>query len=152
MRILVLGGTGVLGRHVATQLLDRGQQVAVLSRRGGTRDPRATGFAGDRFGPLALIPAMRRQPIAAAEVAVAVAELAEKPAAGRVPDIGGPRVEWMPALARAVRRHRRMRVAIMPLYVPGATGRGMRGGGLLLDDSGVARGPAFADWLATQST
>jgi uncharacterized protein YbjT (DUF2867 family) len=256
MRILVLGGTGVLGRQVVSQLLDRGHAVAVLSRRGGAGDPRAEGFAGDlatgdgvekaihdaecvidcatvatfrtktaveyfdrstkligrlgaaagvrnhvvlsivgidrfefgyyqgklaqeraaldgpvpatvlratqfhefagqnldrlRLGRFAFVPTMRSQPIAAAEVAAALADIAEKPAAGRLPDIGGPRIEWMPDLARATARHRGQRVTVVPLRIPGKAGRGLREGGILLDATGVVRGPAFADWLAKQ--
>jgi len=48
--ILVTGGTGTLGRHVAARLRDAGCQVRILSRRGaetGTR-PRETG-AGVQF-------------------------------------------------------------------------------------------------------
>jgi uncharacterized protein YbjT (DUF2867 family) len=255
MRILVVGGTGMVGRFVVAELADRGHSVAVLSRRGGTPDQRAEGFAGDaatgegvaaavrdveglidcahvlttnraaavryfttatsqlgrlaadagvghyvvlsivgidgvpfgyyqgklaqeataltgqvpatilratqfhefagqnlrrfRFGPLAFMPAMRCQPIAAAEVAVALADLVDKPA-GRVPDIGGPRVEWLPDLARALVRRDRGRVAVLTLPVPGAAGRAMRRGALLLGENGVPRGPSFADWLVAE--
>lgn len=256
MRILVLGGTGVLGRHVVTRLLDRDHTVAVLSRHGGAGDPRAEAFAGDlttgagvdkaiegvdcvidcatvatfrtktaveyfdrstkllgrlgaaagvghhivlsivgidrlkfgyyegklaqeraaldgpvpatvlratqfhefagqnldrlRLGRFAFVPTMRSQPIAAAEVATALADIAERPAAGRLPDIGGPKVEWMPDLARATARHRGQRVTVVPLRIPGKAGRGLREGSILLDETGVVRGPAFADWLANQ--
>jgi hypothetical protein len=36
------------------------------------------------------------------------------------------------------------------MWIPGKTGRGMSGGAILLDETGVVRGPAFADWLAAQ--
>jgi uncharacterized protein YbjT (DUF2867 family) len=47
MRILVTGGTGVVGRHVVRAAADRGNDVVVVSRGGGTPDPRATGFRVD---------------------------------------------------------------------------------------------------------
>ena len=259
MRTLVIGGTGEVGRHTVAALLARGHEVRVLSRRGGTPDPRASGFAGDlsigaglpaaldgvdtvidvanitttnkdkavryftgsmgalhrhgpaagvthlvvlsivgcdrvafgyyqgkvaqeraaldgaipatvlratqfhefaiqnlsrfRLGPVALMPGIRCQPIAAAEVGAALAEVAEKPAAGgRVPDIGGPGIEWLPDMARAVAERLERRVRLVPLRMPGAVGRAMRAGGLLLDADGVARGPSFSAWLSTVDT
>jgi uncharacterized protein YbjT (DUF2867 family) len=255
MRILVLGGTGVVGRHVVKALADRGHEVAALSRGGSSPDPRATGYQGDlatgaglaaaldgvstvidcgnvaalrreaavRFfrtatervqklgaaagvshlvvlsivgidrvptgyyagklaqekaaldgplpasivratqfhefagqalgfggiGPIRLVPAMRSQPIAGSEVAMVLADIAEKPAVGRAPDIGGPAEESMPALSRALVRHLGQHKLVVPLRVPGAAGRAIRDGGLLLDAGGVARGPTFADWLST---
>jgi uncharacterized protein YbjT (DUF2867 family) len=254
MRTLVIGGTGEVGRHVVTALLARGHDVNVLSRRGGTPDPRAVGIAGDldtgaglpaaldgvdtvidvanvtttnrekavryftesigtvgrlgsaagvshlvvlsivgcdrvkfgyyhgkvaqeraalegpiqatvlratqfhefavqnlsrfRLGPVALMPGMRCQPIAASEVAVALADIAEKPAAGgRAADVGGPGIEWLPDMARAVSERLGPRTRVVPLRMPGAVGRAMRGDGLLLDSTGVARGPSFQEWL-----
>jgi uncharacterized protein YbjT (DUF2867 family) len=253
--MLVIGGTGEVGRHLVTALLARGHRVNVLSRRGGTPDPRAAGFVGDigtgdglpvaldgvdtvidlanvvttnreravryftgstetvgrlgaaagvghlvvlsivgcervtfgyyqgkvaqeraaldgpvpatvlratqfhefarqslsrfRLGPVALVPGMWCQPIAASEVAVALADIAEKPAVdGRAPDIGGPEIEWLPDMARAVSECLGPRTHIMPLRMPGPIGCAMRGDGLLLDSGGVARGPSFQEWLA----
>jgi uncharacterized protein YbjT (DUF2867 family) len=254
--MLVIGGTGEVGRHVVTALLVRGHRVNVLSRRGGTPDPRAVAFVGDigtgaglpaaldgvdtmidvanvlttnqekavryftestqtvgrlgaaagvshlvvlsivgcdrvafgyyrgkvaqedaalggpvpatvlratqfhefarqnlsrfRLGPVALMPGMRCQPIAASEVAMALADVAEKPAVGgRAPDVGGPEIEWLPDMARAVSECLGPRTRIVPLRMPGAIGRAMRGDALLLDSGGVARGPSFQEWLAT---
>lgn len=261
MRTLVIGGTGAVGRHVVAVLLGRGHEVNVLSRRGGTPDPRATGFAGSadsadsadsaglaaaldgvetvidvanvrttnrdaavryftgsieslgrlgsaagvshlvvlsivgcdkvkfgyyqgkvaqeraaldgpvpatvlratqfhefarqnlnrfRLGPLRLIPAMRCQPIAAVEVAAALVDAAEAPPArGRAPDVGGPGVEWLPDMARAVAARLGTPGRILPLRLPGDVGRAMRTGSLLLDGGGVARGPSFTTWLST---
>src|SRR3954469_22513831 len=47
MRILVLGGTGTVGRLAVGELAGRGHEVVALSRRGGSPDPRATGRTGD---------------------------------------------------------------------------------------------------------
>ncbi len=55
MRLLVLGGTHFLGRHVATAALDRGHDVATFTR-GVSGDPPAGARAlhGDRDDPAAL--------------------------------------------------------------------------------------------------
>ncbi|WP_298182174.1 NAD(P)H-binding protein [Saccharomonospora sp.] len=63
--------------------------------------------------PLALIPDIAMQPIAAAEAGARLAELAAARPAGRVPDLGGPEIVAAPRLARwyleATGRRRRIR-------------------------------------------
>ncbi len=39
MNVLIAGGTGFVGRHLATELLARGHDVAIMSRRPDTRRP-----------------------------------------------------------------------------------------------------------------
>jgi hypothetical protein len=102
------------------------------------------------FGPLALVPAMRIQPIAAAAVAVHLADLAEGPPLGRAPDLGGPQPDRLPVLARALMRAQPRRALVVPVPIPGPAGRAIRKGGLLLGVDGVVRGPSFVDWLASQ--
>ncbi|GIF68949.1 nucleoside-diphosphate sugar epimerase [Asanoa ishikariensis] len=256
MRVLVIGGSGVVGRPTASTLFQRGHQVAVLSR-GGTAGPAGTEafqgdlttgagldqalagvdcvvdcanvatmsraaavryftdtttllgrraeaagvkhhvvlsivgidkvpqgyfsgklaqeeavlggpvpatvlratqfheFAGQVMGQLAvgrfaLVPQMVTQPIAAAEVGAALAEVVEDGPRGRVPDIGGPRVERLPDLARQLVRHRGLGRTVVPLWLPGKAGRAMRGSGQLPGPGAVLRGPTFAEWLRDQ--
>src|SRR5690606_22756250 len=47
MRVLVIGGTGVVGRPTAMELIRRGHSVAVLSRSATGVPPGAEAFAGD---------------------------------------------------------------------------------------------------------
>lgn len=100
-----------------------------------------------RRGPVAVLPTMLMQPVAAAEVARALADVAEGEPAGRVPDIGGPRRERLVELARVLVRARRQRLAVLPLWMPGAAGRQMRRGALTLGEDGLVRGPEFRQWL-----
>jgi uncharacterized protein YbjT (DUF2867 family) len=254
MRLLVTGGSGVVGRPTAAELIRRGHSVALLTRRGTGGPPGAESFAGDlttgagldralsgvdcvidcanvrttrrsaavtyftdttrrlgelartagvghyvvlsivgvdvvpfgyyegklaqerlaldgpvpasvlratqfhefpgqllqqlRLGRLAVVPDMLSQPIAAAEVGVALAEVAEAGPQGRVPDIAGPRPERMPDLARRLVRHLDQRRWIVGLPLPGKTGRLMRSGALLPGPDAVLRGPSFAEWLS----
>jgi 2'-hydroxyisoflavone reductase len=55
MRLLVLGGTSFLGRHVVTAALDRGHEVATFTRGVSGRPPEgARALHGDRDDPAAL--------------------------------------------------------------------------------------------------
>ena len=55
MRLLVLGGTLFLGRHVATAALERGHEVATFTRgRSGAPPEGVRALHGDRDDPAAL--------------------------------------------------------------------------------------------------
>src|SRR5690242_4787649 len=55
MRLLVLGGTHFLGRHVVTAALDRGHEVATFTRGVSGAPPEgARALRGDRDDPAAL--------------------------------------------------------------------------------------------------
>ncbi|MCZ2819418.1 NAD-dependent epimerase/dehydratase family protein [Modestobacter sp. VKM Ac-2977] len=59
MRLLVLGGTHFLGRHVVSVALDRGHEVATFTR--GVSGPPPAGaqaLTGDRDDPAALSTAL----------------------------------------------------------------------------------------------
>jgi uncharacterized protein YbjT (DUF2867 family) len=80
-------------------------------------------------------------------VAGRLAELATGPAAGRVPDMGGPEVRAAADLARsyleASGRHRR----VLPVRLPGAAFAGYRRGGHLAPEHAVGR-VTFTEFLA----
>ena len=79
----------------------------------------------------------RFQPIAAAEVAARLAELALDAPAGLVPDLGGPRVYELAELVRgwlrATHRHR----PILPVWTPGGAARAVRAGATLAPERAV---------------
>jgi uncharacterized protein YbjT (DUF2867 family) len=87
------------------------------------------------------------QPIDPTVVAARLAEAALAAPAGRLPDIGGPRVQTLSELsatwAAARGRHR------LPLRVPalGKMGKALAAGGLC-DERAAAPGEDFAEWLA----
>lgn len=99
-------------------------------------------------GPVALVPRMRVQPVAAREVATALVTLAAGPAVGRAPDIAGPDVHEMVDLTREVVRVSGRRRPVVPVRLPGATGRAMASGGLLPTRPGPRGQQSFAAWLA----
>jgi uncharacterized protein YbjT (DUF2867 family) len=91
------------------------------------------------------------QPIDAAVVARRLAELVHAEPAGRVPDVAGPQVETLDALAGQWRAHGGRR--LLALRVPSAAlGRGAReiAAGLLTDPAAAVDGPTFAQWLAAR--
>ncbi len=81
-----------------------------------------------RIGPFIVVPRLRTAPVAAAEVAHALADVAEGPPARRAPDLGGPRPEEFTDLARRWLRAHGVRGVVVPVTWPGSGGRAMRDG------------------------
>jgi len=103
------------------------------------------GFAA--VGPFSFVPRMLSQPVAAAEVAVRLVELAEQGPSGRAPDMGGPERLQMVDLARKVSRARGLGRRVVPVRLPGAIGRGMRRGALCPSAPGPHGVQTFDEWL-----
>ena len=102
------------------------------------------------FGPVSIIPKMVSQPVAAREVAERLIDLAERPPAGRVADLGGPHEQRMAAMVRAYARAIGARGPVLEVPIPGAYGRAMRDGSLVATtDSGHGR-QTFDQWLAAR--
>ncbi|GAA5196387.1 NAD(P)H-binding protein [Rugosimonospora acidiphila] len=100
-------------------------------------------------GPIAVVPALLTQPIAAHEVARCLVDLAMADPAGLVPDIAGPHQLRMPDLARRLLRARRRHRVVLPVRVPGALGRTVAAGGLLPTGHGPRGTQTFDQWLAS---
>jgi uncharacterized protein YbjT (DUF2867 family) len=100
------------------------------------------------FGPVALMPMMRIQPIAARSVGEVLVEVATAPTLGATLEIAGPEAEDLVLLARAVVQQRRMRTSVIPLPLPGSAGKAMRTGGQLPLTGARLVGPNFEEWLA----
>jgi uncharacterized protein YbjT (DUF2867 family) len=85
----------------------------------------------DAASKLPVVPMPARtsfQPIDVREVAAHLVELAEAMPIGRAPDLGGPQIRDGADLASVyLRRHGRNR-RVVPVWVPGAIGRGLRAG------------------------
>jgi uncharacterized protein YbjT (DUF2867 family) len=96
------------------------------------------------------IPAAQFQPIAAAEVARAVADVAARePGRGRI-QVAGPQVTTAAELARTWRSVTGRRALAVPVPVPGKLGRALRTGGLTADHADVLGTQTFADWLSAR--
>ena len=100
-------------------------------------------------GPVLVVPRMRIQPVAACEVAAALAALAAGPPAGMAPEMAGPVPAELADLARQLSRARGSRRPVLPVRVPGAAGRAMADGAMLPAGPGLRGTQTFADWLAS---
>ena len=127
---LVLNGPVPASVLRATQFFEFAQQFLAPSRM-----------------PVAVVPRMRTQPIAAREVAAALVTLAAGPAVGRAPELAGPREEQMIDMVRQLTRLRGASRLVLPLTLPGQTGRAMTGGALLPTGPGPRGRESFPDWL-----
>jgi uncharacterized protein YbjT (DUF2867 family) len=99
-------------------------------------------------GPVAFVPSMRSQPVAAREVAGALVELALGEPVGMAPEIAGPEVLLVPDMARRLLRATGSRRWVVPVRLPGAVGKGMSGGALLPTGPGPRGKQTFDEWLA----
>jgi uncharacterized protein YbjT (DUF2867 family) len=98
-------------------------------------------------GPLALVPHMRVQPVAAREVAAALVALAVGPVEGMAAELAGPQEHEMVDLARRVVRANGQRRRVMGIRVPGAAGRAIADGALLPTGPGPRGRLTFEQWL-----
>ncbi|MDJ0356599.1 SDR family oxidoreductase [Paenarthrobacter sp. PH39-S1] len=96
-----------------------------------------------------IVPAMRSQPIAAAEVATTLVNIATGVPRGLEPDLAGPRQENMPDMVRRYLKAAHIRRIVLRVPLPGAMGKSMRDGGLLPSPSTRIGTQTFDQWLAS---
>lgn len=167
-RLLAAGQRAGVRHHVALSIVGvdrvdfgyyegkRRQEELVLAGPVPSSVLRATQFhefAGQVLdqgrGPLAVVPRMRIQPVAAQEAAAALVALATGSPVGYAPELAGPAEEQLVDLARQLLQARRQRRVVLPLRIPGQAGRAMIEGGLLPGGPGPRGQQTFATWLAT---
>ena len=99
-----------------------------------------------RDGDTTTVDDMLSQPVAVAEIARVLLELATGERRDDVVELAGPRQERIPELARRVVRHRDEGLTVVARDVPAP----MRDGALLPGPDAVIAGPTFDQWLSTQ--
>ncbi|MCS5713208.1 3-beta hydroxysteroid dehydrogenase [Herbiconiux sp. CPCC 205716] len=103
-----------------------------------------------KVGPFQVVPTIRSQPIAAAEVADELVSIAAGDPRGLEPDLAGPQEERMADLVKRLLRAEGNRKPVIQIPLPGRWGRGMRDGSLL-PAPGTRRGrETFAQWLESR--
>ena len=99
-------------------------------------------------GPFLIVPRWRTQPVAAREVAAALAGLAVgAPPAVALSELAGPREENMADLIRQVLRARGSRRLVIEVPVPNTWGKAMATGGGLPGPAATLGTQTFAEWL-----
>ncbi|CAM5417415.1 SDR family oxidoreductase [Leifsonia shinshuensis] len=109
----------------------------------------ASQLAARSRGRVKPVPAVRSQPVAAAEVGARLAELATGAPVGLSRDLGGPKVEDMPTLVRRYLAATGSRARVLAVPLPGRWGRALRDGTLLPGPDAQLGTQTFDDWLAT---
>lgn len=100
--------------------------------------------------PVAIVPrGVQGQPVDAGEVADRMAELVLGPPAGRVPDLGGPRVEEAERIVRSYLALTGRRRPVLRVPLPGKLGAGFRAGHHLAPD-GPRGTRSFEDYLRSR--
>ncbi len=134
------------GKRCQEELLLADDRVSVLR---ATQFHEFAGQVLDRGrGPVAMVPRMHIQPVAAREVATALVDLVGHRPAGVVPELAGPEPFELIDLARQLSRTRRSRRLAVPIRLPGAVGRQLIGGGLLPTTAGPRGVVTWAQWIA----
>lgn len=100
-----------------------------------------------KLGPIQAVPAMRSQPIAAAEVAAALAETAIGGAQGLLPELAGPKEERMAELVRRYLRATGDNRPVLEVRIPGRWWRGLRDGSCLPGPGARLGKQTFDEWL-----
>jgi uncharacterized protein YbjT (DUF2867 family) len=104
-------------------------------------------LARSSVGPLALVPRMATQPVAAREVAEALVDAAEAGPRGRLTDLGGPRVEQLVRMVRAYARKSGQPKLVLGFTAPGKLWHAMRSGALLPEPGAAVGRQTFREWL-----
>ncbi|MDX6287911.1 MAG: hypothetical protein QOG53_3396 [Frankiales bacterium] len=98
-------------------------------------------------GPIAVVPKMRIQPVAAQTVGEVLVSLAAAPATGLGQELAGPEVRELPDLARRLLDRRGKPAFVLPIRPMGELGKAMTGGALLPGSDAMILGPTFEEWL-----
>jgi uncharacterized protein YbjT (DUF2867 family) len=107
-------------------------------------------FLKNAKGGIALVPAMRCQPLSVEAVARLIVNSLESPAPGTTIDIAGPAEANTVAMARDISRADHG-PKVVPMRIPGAAGRAIRDGGLLPGPQARIDDQDFASWLASRA-
>lgn len=140
--------TGYYAGKVRQEELVRSGPVPYTILRATQFHEFAQQLLGRGRGPVGLIPRMRVQPVAAAEVGEKLAELAVGTPAGGTVEMAGPEVLELVPLARRVAARTGHPRFVLPVPVPGAAGKAMREGALLPTGPATIGRTTFDEWIA----
>ena len=150
--VSIIGAAQVAANYYAGKAL---QEEILAAEPSGWSVLRATQFhefavqlvGHGKVGPFQVVPAMRSQPVAAAEVAAELVTIAAGEPCGFAPDLAGPGEERMADLVRRYLEAIGQRRRVVEISVPGVWGRGMRDGSLLPSPAARRGRQTFGAWL-----
>ena len=99
--------------------------------------------------PIAAMPKMLSQPVAAADVATALVGMVDAGPSGYAPPIAGPDRLLMVDMARRIERARGSRRPVLAIPMPGKAGRQMATGDLIPDGDYTQGKRTFTEYLAS---
>jgi uncharacterized protein YbjT (DUF2867 family) len=104
-------------------------------------------MAVSHHGPIAIVPTMQCQPVAARTVGAQLVRVAEEQAGG-IHELAGPNIEDLGDMAKRIASLRAASFRVLALRLPGRAAKQMRQGALLATDKTTIDGPSFTEWLA----
>ena len=104
-------------------------------------------FGQFKVGPIALVPKMFSQPVAAREVGERLVDLAERAPAGHAPDLAGPEVLRMSDMVRAYASAAGTPARILELPLPGGFGKALRDGTVTARAGADLGVQTYAQWV-----
>jgi uncharacterized protein YbjT (DUF2867 family) len=99
------------------------------------------------YGPVVVVPRMKSAPIAAAEVATVLTDIALGVPQGMAPEVGGPRPESVPDMARRLLRKQGSKRPVVTARIIGKAGKAMASGALIPANPGTIGAQTYAEWL-----
>ncbi|MBE8475637.1 SDR family oxidoreductase [Streptomyces justiciae] len=140
-----------IAKHRQEQLVHDSPAPTTVLRATQFHEFAAQMLARTDAGPVKMVPRMRTQPIAAAEVAAALVALALGDARGSTPELAGPEVREMTDMVKQLREATGQRALVVPLRLPGAAGKAMAEGALLPTEDGPRGAITFDAWVAERA-
>jgi len=135
------------GKKVQEELVEASPVPWTIQRSTQFHEFASQIYGTAKIGPISLVPKMVSQPIAARDVAERLVELATGEAAGRVPDLGGPKIERMVDMVRAYARATGHRGPIVEVPLPGGFGTALRDGTLVARPGAILGWQTYEQWL-----
>jgi hypothetical protein len=138
------------GKLAQERAVEAGPVPFTIARAGQFHEFAAQLLSGMR-GPIAVMPRTLMRPVAAAEVAARLVDIAEGAPQGRAADFVGPCDEVLADLARRQLAHHGIRRRVVEIKFPGAYGRGLASGALRGGAGRIEGATTFDEWLRAGS-
>ncbi|WP_147796239.1 SDR family oxidoreductase [Cellulomonas sp. Y8] len=148
----IVGIDGIEASYYAGKLAQERLVAAAAVPHSIVRAAQFHEFAGQivaraSLGPVTLAPRTLTRPVAAAEVAEHLVEVAEGGPVGRAPDLVGPRDDTLAGMIRRQSTHDGTGRRVLEMRLPGGYGAGLASGALRGGPEALRGRLTFDDWL-----